>query len=269
MKSSKTKRILAIICVILLVGLFVTPFVLSMVAPKSKLFNASIVCTFLIPVVLYAFSLLLKAMKPQKSPLIDAIVFDVGNVLVDFDWKGHMEDLGFSPETIDYLSIHVMQNPLWNEFDRGVRPHDEIEAEFCRTNPGYEEQIHAFISTEYKTIIPRGYAIPWIQDLKRKGYKLYILSNWGKPEFNKLKDSILCFREYMDGCIWSYQVHCIKPEREIYQKLINTYHLDPSRSVFLDDRQENLDGAKALGFNTVLALSHDDAVKSLQALGVK
>lgn len=265
----KHRRLLAIAGVFLLLILCICPLVFAIINPDSAAFRVSMGCVILIPIVLYALLLVLRTMRPQKSPIIDSIVFDVGNVLVDFDWRGHMENLGFDTDTIAYLQKHMMENPLWNEFDRGERPFDDIGEEFCRNNPDYADKIRLFLSTSEQTIIPRGYVIPWLQELKRAGYKLYILSNWDEPIYERLKDSILCFESYMDGAIWSYQHRCIKPEPAIYQKLIDLYHLDPKRSVFLDDRQENLDGAKPFGFSTILVTSHEAALAGLKALGVK
>lgn len=264
-----TRRKLALAGVVLLLIMCILPLVFSIVFPDSGWFKASIACVILIPVVLYAFLLVLKVTRPAKSPLIDGIIFDVGNVLVDFDWKAHMENLGFDADTIDYLRIHMMENPLWNELDRGKRPFGEIVDEFCRLNASYESQIRSFFEEPEKTITERSYTLPWLQDLRRAGYKLYVLSNWDEPIYENLKDSVLSFEKYLDGAIWSYQHKCVKPEPEIYQKLIDLYGLNPDRCVFLDDRQENLDAARPFGFNTILVTSHEAALEGLRTLGVK
>lgn len=265
----KTKQTLALVGVVLLIAVFAGTLIISIVAPGSSLFKAAIGCCIALPVMLYAFILLVKATKPKKSQLIDAIIFDVGNVLIDWDWRGQMKTLGFDAETIEYLAKHLIGDPLWNEFDRGARPYNDILDEFCNRHPAYESQIRSFIATMTETIVTRNYVDSWLYNLKQKGYELYILSNWAEPVFEKEKDNKLSFRKYMDGCIWSYQVKCIKPEPAIYKKLIKKFNLNPSRCVFLDDRQENLDAAAKFGMHTILAADHDYAIQQLRKLDVK
>ena len=248
----KTKQILAILAVILLVAMCIVPLILAVVMPDSGWFKAAIACIILIPVVLYAFLLALKAFRPSKSPLIDTIIFDCGNVLTGFEWKKHMENLGFDEKTMDYLAEHVVHHPLWVEGDLGVRPYYDIVEEYCQKNPDYEKEIRLFFEHPGNLITEYSYTIPWLQDLKRAGYRLYILSNWSEPCYHELKDSTLRFEKYMDGAIWSYQHKCIKPEPEIYKKLIHLYDIDPTRAVFLDDTQKNLDAAKPFGFHCTI-----------------
>lgn len=265
----KAKQTLALVGVILLIVLCVGTLIAAIVAPASTLFKVGIGSCIALPVMLYAFMLVLNAAKPKKSNLIDAIIFDVGNVLVDWDWRGHMERLGFDEKTIEYLGKNMIGNPLWNEFDRGSRPHKEILDELCRQHPAYETQIRTFLDTMSGAIIARNYTKVWLSDLKQKGYELYVLSNWPEPLYEQEKDNKLSFRKYMDGCIWSCHAKCVKPEAKIYQKLIKKYNLDPKRCVFLDDRQENLDAAAKFGMYTVLAADHTYAVQQLKTLGIK
>lgn len=265
----KRKQIPAIIAIVLLAAMCIIPLILAITMPGSGWFKMSIAAVILIPVVLYAFLLTIRAVKPSKSPLIDTIVFDCGNVLVGFAWKKHMENLGFDEETIDYLEEHMIHDPLWNEFDRGVRSFSDVADEFCRENPTYEAEIRAFLEHPEDMIEEYSFSVPWLQDLKRAGYRLYVLSNWDEPCYTRLKDSVLRFEKYLDGAIWSYQHRCIKPEPEIYKKLIHKYNIDPTRAVFLDDTQKNLDAAKPFGFHTIHAVDHDAALAGLRALGVK
>jgi putative hydrolase of the HAD superfamily len=78
------------------------------------------------------------------------------------------------------------------------------------------------------------------------------------------------FLKYMDGIVFSCEVNELKPEEGIYRKLLDTWNLDPARSVFLDDRQENLDGAKKLGIHTILFQNFKQAAAELERkYGVK
>lgn len=266
----KTQKFLAWAGIALLTATVIFFLVSAFFIKDPVYFKASLGCIIAIPILLYAFLMISKAVKPQKSPLIDNIVFDVGNVLIDFGWKKVMEDLGYSDETINYLAENLIHDPLWNQFDTGRRPYDSVTDEFCQRHPQYENEIRTFLKHMPDAVIPRTYVPAWLSDLKSKGYHLYILSNWAEPVFESAKDTTLAFRKMMDGAIWSYQAKCIKPEKKIYQKLINTYHLDPSRTIFLDDKKENIDAAANFGIHgIVVTTDHQKTLSDLKNYGIK
>lgn len=266
----KTQRILAWVGIILLAACVIFFLISAFFIKNPVYFKASLGCIIAIPIILYAFLMITKMLTNQKSPLIDNIIFDVGNVLVNFAWKKVMEDLGYSEETIAYLDKNLIHDPLWNQFDEGVRPYGDVADEFCQRHPQYEQEIRTFLGHLPDSIIPRSYTDSWLSDLKSKGYHLYILSNWSDPLYEGTKDGALSFQKYMDGAIWSYRVKCAKPSVKIYKKLLHTYHLTPSRTVFLDDRKENVEGAKAAGIHGILVTdSHKHTLEELEKLGVK
>jgi len=91
--------------------------------------------------------------------------------------------------------------------------------------------------------------IPFIKALKKQGVPLYVLSNWDPESFALLKEKYSDLFELFDGCIISGNVGCIKPQPEIFSYLKKNI---PTCSIcFLDDQQENLDAAQAVGIYTI------------------
>ena len=76
--------------------------------------------------------------------MIKNIVFDIGNVLIDFAWKATMEELGFDKECIDTLDRGFINNDLWDEMDRGVLSFDEVVKLATDKMPAYEKEIRLF-----------------------------------------------------------------------------------------------------------------------------
>ena len=70
----------------------------------------------------------------------------------------------------------------------------------------------------------------------------------------------------LSGYILSSEVGVVKPELEIYQKLLKKYSLDPTESVFIDDIQANLDTAAELGFETILSTSESENIRAMESL---
>ena len=101
--------------------------------------------------------------------------------------------------------------------------------------------------------------------LKEKGYKVYILSNYGEKPFAASKPR-MPFLQYTDGQLISYEIREVKPSAAIYQALCQKYAIDPANAVFLDDSPLNIAGAKAFGLHTILFTDYADALKQLKAL---
>ena len=200
--------------------------------------------------------------------MITTIIFDIGNVLVDFNWKEYIASFGFSGEVQEKLAKATMLSREWDEFDRGVLEIEDIIQKFVKNDSTVEKEIRIICENVHDMLGRRDYAIPWIQDLKKKGYGVYYLSNFSRKAEVECAHT-LDFLPYMDGGILSYQEKVIKPEPEIYQILIDRYHLIPEQCVFMDDKPENCEGARKAGMHTIVFTTKEEAEKELGKLGVR
>ena len=103
------------------------------------------------------------------------------------------------------------------------------------------------------------YAVPWIRELKEKGYRIYILSNWSKPAYEANLETNLCFLKEIDGAVMSFMEGVIKPDPQIYELICNRYEIDPKEAVFLDDNADNIEGARAFGLNAIHFQTYEQA----------
>ncbi len=200
--------------------------------------------------------------------MIKTIVLDIGQVLADFNWKGYLEKCGYDGETIERISNATVLSNTWRELDRGALSDEEIVRICCEREPELEEEIKTFFKNSYKTVEEFSYSVDFIKDLKKNGYKVYLLSNYGKNNYSYAKDNFK-FIPYADGGVISYEIKRIKPEPEIYKALIDRYDINPEEAVFLDDCLPNLEGAKPFGFRTVHVTDFNKALEDLRKLGVK
>ena len=197
--------------------------------------------------------------------MIKNIIFDIGRVLVTFDPIQYVNSLGFDEETARAVVSAIFHDPLWIETDRGVIPVEEFEEAFVANAPDYEPQIREAYRKMDGMIQLMPYTMSWMKGLKERGYRLYVLSNYGEYLFLKSKDR-LDFMPYMDGAVISYQIQMIKPDQEIYEYILNKYGLLPEESVFIDDRPENVEGAKLIGMNGILFENFEQADRELQKM---
>ncbi len=199
---------------------------------------------------------------------ITTIIFDLGNVLVDFCWEKHFHSFGFSSEVFDRLAKATVMDSSWNLFDKGVLQEDELLQIFIANDPGIEKEIRMMFQNISGTIEPYTYAEDWIRELQKAGYRVLILSNYSEKSYRECGEK-LSFVNIADGAVISYREKMVKPDLEIYQLLLDRYHLTPQECVFLDDKQENIEGAKKAGMNGIVFTTRENAIKELEKLGVR
>lgn len=200
--------------------------------------------------------------------MIKTIIFDIGNVLTGFCLPEFIQSKGYDKDMTTRIINATLRTPVWNELDRGVWTDEEIIEGFVKNDPEIEEDLRKTFANVDGMLLRYDYAIPWIQELKSKGYQVLYLSNFNHPAHTQCSDAI-DFLPYMDGGILSYLDLVIKPEPAIYELLISRYNLIPEECVFMDDLQVNLDGASKFGIHTILFTNQAEAIKELKKLGVE
>lgn len=102
----------------------------------------------------------------------------------------------------------------------------------------------------------------YIKNLRKIGYKLYLLTNITEDSYYYI-NNIINIDTTFDGGIYSYQEHIIKPNPKIYQLLIDKYNLNKEETIFFDDKEKNVIEAKKLGITAFVFNSIDDIKKAL------
>ena len=176
-------------------------------------------------------------MKKMKN-----IVFDLGGVVFARDPRK------FEPEFIKFFSyILLPQMPrFWEEYDRGVVSYEQVVTDLADYNNCDREladkNLRRSILTQEEIVATKAL----VADLKAAGYKLYVLSNMSL-EFTEFLRKTEVYK-YFDGEVVSCEEHVVKPDAEIYRRLVERYGLDVSETLFIDDRKENVEAARNEGW---------------------
>lgn len=188
--------------------------------------------------------------------MIKNLIFDVGGVLFDYRWKEMFMDYGLDEDNAIRVGTQMFNEPdrTWDIFDLGIKSDEEIADIFCKKYPGDEDVIRWFIRHGEYMQVPRPKVWKKVHELKQKGYKIYILSNYPESLFKKHTE-YADFMDDIDGLMVSYMIHKAKPAEDIYKALCDKYGLDRSESIFFDDRSENVEGAVKFGMKSVKILS--------------
>lgn len=202
--------------------------------------------------------------KERRYIMIDTILLDVGQVLAHFRWEEYLKDCGYSKEIQEKVARATVLSEYWGEQDRGILSEEELISKCSQIEPSVTAEIKSLFENIIKLVEEYDYSESFVRGLKDRGYKVYLLSNYGRV-FNKQKEG---FRFYplVDGGVISYEVHTIKPEPEIYQCIIDKYNITPENAVFLDDNNNNLIAARRFGFHTIQVITHEQAVAELESL---
>lgn len=198
---------------------------------------------------------------------ITTIVFDIGNVLAGFDWRTYLHKFGFSKDTEEQIAEATFLGDNWREVDRGAKTDEEIYKDCLSEIPNLEKELSLVWEGRTSIVKEYEYASRWIQAMKKKGYRVYILSNYGETTFAEAKRTF-SFLQYPDGMVISYEIKHVKPEQEIYEELIRRYHIVPEQALFIDDLAVNIEAAQRIGFQTMLFTSKEEVEKKLESLPV-
>ena len=184
--------------------------------------------------------------------MIRNMVFDIGNVLMDFRWKEYMRSLfGENEALIQTINQGIWHNGCWAAMDKGEMDGAATLRSAVAFAPQYEKEIKLTLDRVALAFHKFGYAVPWLKELKRMGLNVYYLSNYSAFSIAANPD-VLNFIPYMDGGVFSFEVKAVKPDPEIYRCLCDKYDLKPEECLFTDDVPANVKGAQACGFQGIV-----------------
>ena len=176
------------------------------------------------------------------------IVFDFGGVMVDFDPHKYLIDLFGNRELEEEVYDLTFGSREWRLLDAGRITRREANKRMLEraraVGRGFE--VEGVLDDWMSMLRPRRRMQTLVEQLKQRGYCVYYLSNIPEDVLALLMERD--FQGLFDGGVASCEVHVNKPDPRIYQALLDKYGLKASESVFIDDRQDNVQAAFELGF---------------------
>ncbi len=196
--------------------------------------------------------------------MIKNLIFDFGNVVVRFD-PYYMA----STETKVEKDIETLKNTVFNpatfeQTDRGLISLDEHIKMVLPDVPEHLKENAINLLTYWYNLLPVYEGMEkLIQDVKKAGYKIYILSNIN-VHFENNADKVPILKHF-DGTVFSSEIHFVKPEKEIYDYTLKKFGLNANECIFIDDRLINVEGAEKAGIKGYLFKGADDIRNYIKA----
>ena len=208
--------------------------------------------------------------QASDTAAIHAVLFDYGQVLSQGPnaaaWERMRHTVGGSPE--------LFHSAYWDprhDYDRGTLSGTEFWRHVARTvgHPGLSD---FDLETLYKADIDlwtdlNEPMVAWARSLHRRGVRTGILSNIGdrmETGIRKSFDWIGAFHH----CTWSHQLKMAKPELAIYRHAAEGLETAPEHILFIDDREENIEAARAVGMVAIRYISHEAFLEEMHRLGL-
>lgn len=199
--------------------------------------------------------------------MIKVIYFDLGKVIVDFDYAVAIRELmkvtSLSPAEIAEI---FSNNYLINEYETGKIS----TAEFYRLvshRLRLEVPLERFKQLWGNMFLPQPLLSErFLQSLKKR-YRLILLSNTNEIHFQFVEERYPILG-YIEERVLSYQVGCMKPDERIYHTAVAKAEVAPEEILFTDDRQENIEAARCIGIQAIQFQSEDQLGRDMKLLGV-
>lgn len=196
---------------------------------------------------------------------IKNIIFDFGGVLLDWNPRYLYRTFFWNENEMEYFLSNICTDE-WNaEQDRG-RSFAEGVKLLQFKYPDYREAIQLFMDRwedMLKSELPE--SVDLLRELKEQGYCIYGLTNWS-AETIKIAYRKYDFLKLFDGIVVSGEEKLIKPDKRIYQVLLDRYMLNAGECIFIDDNTANINAARELGFKAIHFDNITNVRKQLSAI---
>jgi putative hydrolase of the HAD superfamily len=206
---------------------------------------------------------------------IKNIIFDLGGVIINLDIKKTISEYNkLTPVPFESIYTQAKQSQLFDEFDKGkILPGDFFRTLKKEINYKGDDLdiIHAWnamlldIPEERLELLVNA----------KQNYNTYLLSNTNEPHIAIIEHDLYRehgvknFEDYFDKIYYSCRVGLRKPDKEIFELLLNENELNPAETVFIDDSIQHVQGAGACGINAYLLQQNmevGDLLKELKLL---
>ena len=194
------------------------------------------------------------------------IILDMGNVLLE--WNKDKILQGISDTKKDYLILDksIFQSGLWERLDLGTMTREELVLKVVSMiGRTYQKKVEEVIWNWPSYIEIFTEVFPVLSEAKKKGHRIFVLSNTSKVFYDLLEEQLSPIKELLDGFVLSCDIKAIKPDLAMFKEILDKYKLDPRNCVFLDDIEDNTIAAEKLGIKAYQVKKRSDVVDILKS----
>lgn len=198
-----------------------------------------------------------------------AVVFDYGMVLTSLpDQEAHAAMVRITGKTVKEFEELYWADRL--DYDRGILSGIAFWEKMSKDGDlnltrEQVEELNRLDAQMWTTQNPE--MLAWQKHLKERGIKTAILSNMGDSVLESIERQFAWIHGF-DVLVWSYKLGMAKPDPEIYQHTLERLGVEPEEALFLDDKEINVEGARALGMQSLVFSNVADLREQMRAAGM-
>ena len=199
---------------------------------------------------------------------IEAILFDLGKVLIDFNFETGVQALHAACSISRTRLDEVLWDADWvRRYERGEISTSQFHNYLCET-ADLSMDLSAFCDTWSSVFLPDPIISQELLETLKRRYPLVLVSNTNEAHIDFVRSNYRIL-DYFDHFIFSYEVGSLKPERKIFEEAIKIAGHPPESLFFTDDRPENISAAAELGMTAHQFKGEEGLVDALQQAGVE
>ena len=196
-----------------------------------------------------------------------ALIFDMGNVLISFSFEKMLSQVASTTElSVDTVKRLFMEDGTGIKYERGELSSKDLYNMLSEHAPAPFD-FDKFIEAGCDIFNPRPEMVQIVKHLKAKGIRLLLLSNTNEAHYNYIAKHF-DFLPLFDHHILSYELHHVKPEKEIYQAALFHANAQPHECFYIDDIPDYVSAAGKLGIKGHVYESHPLFLEALQKEGI-
>ncbi len=194
------------------------------------------------------------------------IILDMGNVLLEWNKDKILQSVSNTKKDYLILDKSIFQSGLWERLDLGTMMREELVLKLVSMiGRGYQKKVEEVIWNWPSYIDIYREVFPVLSELKKKGHRIFVLSNTSKVFYDLLEEQLSPLKELLDGFVLSCDIKAIKPDLAMFKGILDKYQLDPTNCVFLDDIEDNTNSAQKLGIKAHQVKKRSDVVDILKS----
>lgn len=195
-------------------------------------------------------------------------VFDLGKVLLDFDYGVALRQLArhVSHRSDRQLRAWLLETPMLERYETGLMTSREFFDQFAAAH-GFQGTYETFRRVFADIFTPIPEMIELHARLRRRGVRTCIFSNTNEIAIAQIRDRFPFYRDF-EWHVLSYEERLMKPAPGIYAALERRTGARAERLCYLDDRPENVDAARACGWQAAVHVSPEHSAAALRGWGL-
>lgn len=193
------------------------------------------------------------------------IILDMGNVLLEWNKDKILKAVAKTEKDYLILDKAIFQSGLWERLDLGTLTREELVVKVVSLlGDCYQKNVEEVIWNWPAYIDIYTEVFQLLTGLKENGHRIFVLSNTSPVFYELLKDQLSPLAEILDGFILSCDIKAIKPDRKMFEEILQKYNLDPANCIFLDDVKDNTKMAESLGIKSYQVKQRSDVLYILK-----